>query len=241
MIPAYFEHDNFHGVDGFADLHHDHIPDVSIVKNEHASIVVGKFLRENPGKITYMALGPLTTLALAIELHPDFSKNVKELAIMGGNNKAVGNTPNAAEFNFFFDPEAAFIVLEKCKSPIILLPWETCLLPQIPMLWRQDILGGIDNPTLQLIDRAERKTYAKRTMWLSCDGFLAAAYLYPECIKKREWFHSTIELHGKRTRGQLVLDHRNKHLPTYESNVTVIEDICGDALMKIFLNAAKEM
>lgn len=134
MIPAYFIHDNFHGVDGFADLEHDREPDISIVQKEHASIAIGKFLRENPGEICIMALGPLTTVALAIELYPDFSKNLKELAVMGGNNRAVGNTPNAAEFNFFFDPESAFIVLEKCKCPIIILPWETCLLPQIPMV-----------------------------------------------------------------------------------------------------------
>lgn len=44
---------------------------------------------------------------------------------------AVGNTPNTAEFNFYYDPEAAYIVLEKSKCPIMILPWETCLIPQI--------------------------------------------------------------------------------------------------------------
>lgn len=102
-------------------------------------------------------------------------------------------------------------------------------------------MGSIKHPTLQLIGKAERKTYAKRTMWLSCDGFLAAAYLYPECIKKQDLFQGTVELHGKRTRGQLVLDHRNKHSSSYETNIVVIEDLCAKILMSTFWNAAKEM
>lgn len=32
-----------------------------------------------------MALGPLTNLAIAINVDPNFEKNVKDLFIMGGN------------------------------------------------------------------------------------------------------------------------------------------------------------
>ena len=44
---------------------------------------------------------------------------------MGGTSKAEGNmTPNT-EFNFWYDPEAAHIVLKSFKN-IRIIPWETC-------------------------------------------------------------------------------------------------------------------
>ena len=33
----------------------------------------------------------------------------------------------SAEFNFYFDPESAYVVLNQLGCPITLLPWEVCL------------------------------------------------------------------------------------------------------------------
>ena len=83
-----------------------------------------------------------------MKMYSDLADNVKEIFIMGGNFSGtlrtqlkkisraltkncclsgVGNTlRRCAEFNFCFDPEAAFIVLTKAKCPITILPWEPC-------------------------------------------------------------------------------------------------------------------
>lgn len=58
--------------------------------------------------------------------------NTKELYIMGGNHKGVGNVTPAAEFNFLADPEAAHIVLAGFRGLIYVLPWEACLALKIP-------------------------------------------------------------------------------------------------------------
>lgn len=50
---------------------------------------------------------------------------------MGGNINGIGNTTSSAEMNFYKDPEAAHIVLSTAECPITLLPWETCLDPDI--------------------------------------------------------------------------------------------------------------
>jgi purine nucleosidase len=62
-----------------------------------------------PGEITLVATGPLTNVALAVRRHPPLVRQVADFVIMGGS-AGRGNTTPAAEFNIWWDPEAAAIV-----------------------------------------------------------------------------------------------------------------------------------
>jgi inosine-uridine nucleoside N-ribohydrolase len=64
-----------------------------------------------PGKVTILAIGPLTNIALLLRQRPDLETKIGSLVFMGGSVNAPGNSSKAAEFNFWFDPEAARIVL----------------------------------------------------------------------------------------------------------------------------------
>jgi purine nucleosidase len=64
-------------------------------------------LRGNPGEVTWVALGPLTNLALAVEADPEACRRVRQIVVMGGAPDGVGNVTPAAEFNLWVDPEAA--------------------------------------------------------------------------------------------------------------------------------------
>jgi inosine-uridine nucleoside N-ribohydrolase len=61
----------------------------------------------NPGKVTFIAIGPMTNLAIALRLRPDIATKIHALVFMGGAVDVPGNTTKTAEFNFWFDPEAA--------------------------------------------------------------------------------------------------------------------------------------
>ncbi|KAL8491671.1 hypothetical protein ACS0TY_023316 [Phlomoides rotata] len=63
-----------------------------------------------PGKITVVALGPLTNIALAVQADPEFVKNVGQIVLLGGAFSVNGNVNPAAEANIFGDPDAADIV-----------------------------------------------------------------------------------------------------------------------------------
>jgi inosine-uridine nucleoside N-ribohydrolase len=63
-----------------------------------------------PGEITIVALGPLTNLAVAMQLEPTLSTQLAEIVLMGGNAFVGGNASPAAEANILNDPEAADIV-----------------------------------------------------------------------------------------------------------------------------------
>jgi len=69
-----------------------------------------------PHQITILEAGPMTNLALAIRIDPEFAGLAKELIFMGGMidgnlSQVTEDADNYSDFNFIFDPEAAHIVL----------------------------------------------------------------------------------------------------------------------------------
>lgn len=174
-------------------------------------------------EVTVICLGPLTNLALLYKMFPDSSKKIKDIFIMGGNRHGVGNITRAAEFNFYCDPEAAFIVFQSSPCLINLLPLETVRSSNpIPKSWRFDVIGTIDNDITRLLNPIEEKAYKKCEEWLPFDTYCAASFIDPSIVRRREDFHMTIELNGRLTRGQVVIDHIEEN---EFKNVTVIEEI----------------
>lgn len=84
--------------------------------DEDAAHFLIRTVHAHPHRVTILAAGPLTNLALAIRLDPTFAATAGELVFMGGlldTNllQVTGNADFNSDFNFLFDPEAAHIVL----------------------------------------------------------------------------------------------------------------------------------
>lgn len=95
-----------------------------------------RMVRKYPGQITIIACGPMTNLALAQRLDPEFAGMARELVYMAGSlnprqvldNRSAAdfarefvNTPRR-EFNIRFDPEAASIVSRSPWRKITVVP-----------------------------------------------------------------------------------------------------------------------
>lgn len=83
-------------------------------------------VERNPHQTTILALGPMTNVALALLTRPAIAPLIKQIVFMGGNLKAPGNSTKAAEFNFFFDPEAARIVLRSAVPRKVMFALDIC-------------------------------------------------------------------------------------------------------------------
>jgi inosine-uridine nucleoside N-ribohydrolase len=83
-------------------------------------------VERNPGRVTILALGPMTNVALALLSRPAIAPRIKQIVFMGGNLKAPGNVTKAAEFNFWFDPEAARIVLRSAIPKKVMFALDIC-------------------------------------------------------------------------------------------------------------------
>jgi purine nucleosidase len=83
-------------------------------------------VERHPGDITIFAVGPLTNIALALRLHPEIETRIKQIVMMGGNVGSPGNASPLAEFNFWFDAEAARLVLRSRIPKKILFDLDIC-------------------------------------------------------------------------------------------------------------------
>lgn len=104
----------------WADPHHT--PDLpegnptTLPARETAAECYVRLARARPGEIALWTAGPLTNVALACRLDPEFPRRIRELHFMGGafqprtDAREFRHTPRR-EFNLRFDPEAAQIVL----------------------------------------------------------------------------------------------------------------------------------
>jgi inosine-uridine nucleoside N-ribohydrolase len=79
--------------------------------NKHAVDFLAERLLGADRPITLFALGPLTNLALLLALHPEATRGIERIVLMGGAIGA-GNQTASAEFNIWIDPEAAALVFE---------------------------------------------------------------------------------------------------------------------------------
>lgn len=92
----------------------------------HAVNFIIDTVRANPGEVTIAAIGPGGNLALAVRMAPDIVPLIKRVVYMGGSFFQQGNVTPAAEFNWYFDPEAARIAVHTPFKEQIILGLDVC-------------------------------------------------------------------------------------------------------------------
>ena len=148
-----------HGADGLGDLVWDE-PQVP----EHELDAVDlqyRLITEAP--TTIVAIGPLTNLANLLSRYPQAESLVERVVIMGGASFE-GNVTPAAEFNIWFDPEAAAAVAA-ARWPMTFMPLD---------LTHQALLNDEGLAHLRGLDTAV--------------GHRVAAMLEPYALFHDEWY-----------------------------------------------------
>ncbi|WPG37936.1 nucleoside hydrolase [Variovorax sp. EBFNA2] len=93
----------------------------TVVQRKSAVDFIIDTVKANPNEITILAIGPLTNIALAAKKSPEIVPLIKKIIYMGGAVDVPGNTTHFAEFNWWFDPEAAQFVV-RLPIPQVVVP-----------------------------------------------------------------------------------------------------------------------
>jgi purine nucleosidase len=196
-----------HGMDGFGDTGYA-APGLA-PQAEHAALAMLRLSHAHPGELTFVMLGPLTNLALALRLDPTLPSRVPRLVIMGGAVTGRGNTRIPVEFNIGFDPEAAQVVFSTWPR-FELVDWEAVLRHGLPHVDVGRWLAGGD-PRARFYDAISRKTREwsegrRGSDWHSADGLAMAVVLEPEHVVEWQERPVAIETGGSLSRGATVVD-----------------------------------
>jgi len=94
-----------------ARLHHPHAGDKLICD----------LVRQYPGEVTVIVMGPCTVLARALDRDPEAVKLLHRVVVLGGTWREPGNAGPVTEFHFACDPQAARQIVN-CGAPVTLIP-----------------------------------------------------------------------------------------------------------------------
>ncbi|TCD71568.1 hypothetical protein EIP91_007315 [Steccherinum ochraceum] len=240
----------FHGRDGLGDISKrfpeyntatyapgDDHPHLVLTNKSGVDVALDLIQSEPSESISYLVLGPMTTLAQVVKKSGEtFKQRIGRVICMGGALDVPGNTSPVAEFNFFADPYAVHSLLTPSPtsdfplSKFLLLPLDITTPHELPFPYYSSII----DPTFSIRGRRTdpdkpltsfTSAFLERTREVMMSFGKAAMELHDICVvwcaidhpsltdPSGPWKFSkrefTIERTGEITRGMLVIDWRD--------------------------------
>lgn len=188
------------------------------------------------GKLTVIALGPMTNLATTLMKYPDFAGRVARiLMIVGGSEH--GNVTPAAEFNAYADPEAA-AMLFRCGAPLVMLGLDVCMkahaYPQ-----ELEAVFAPDTPQANFLRDAHRFSLRASARFgldrLRSGDSCAVLYAANPQLFTGVRCGVAVETRGRYTRGKTVVDAVTDHKFDFE-NALFIYGVDREEFLKKMAN-----
>jgi len=210
-----------------------------IVKQEkltgNASEKIIEIVRNNPNKISILAIAPETNIANAFITDPELPSLIKEIIIMGGAISVPGNKNRVGEFNIFVDPDATDIIFNADVKKI-LIPLDVCNevffgIKDFDKLKNSPLYEPIKNMMGFYIQGIQ--TFEKTNGALMYDPLAAYYLINPKAFKIMP-MDIKIETKSELTRGMTVADKRTWGDKKY--NVDVAVSVDKKAFTKDFFN-----
>lgn len=127
-------------------------PSISPVDGDAVDFII-RTLKENPGEVTVLAIGPCTNIAAAIRKCPGIEKLAKGIVYMGGCFFEDASTTTYAEFNVLYDPEAAAVCFRAGFPSQTIVSLDVCNKVVMSSAEYLDLYGRISDPALAEIFR----------------------------------------------------------------------------------------
>ena len=166
-------------------------PTIKAIDEDAAHFLVRQ-VHAHPHEVTIYAAGPLTNIALAISIDPEFASLTKGIALMGGSLNPQTDDPEFAtnprhEFNLWFDPEAAHIVLRADWPRIDVTTADVSL--KAP--FSKEMLDAIAKSNTRAARYINAWSQDRYYMW---DEFAACSWIDPSLVTKENKIYLDVDL-----------------------------------------------
>ena len=212
------------------------------IQKNYAAVELARRIVQAPDEITILALGPLTNIALAIRLEPQFVKHVREIIFMGGIVAGHGNVSAVATANVLNDSEAAKIVFNAGFRCLTMVGQDvtrsTRMLPERRERLRQ--AGGEIAEFLYEITRYYGNSYTREQIpGFPVHDLLVMIYALRPALFKTRLLHVDVETEGALTEGMTVADFRpySKVKPNVNVCLKADADTIFDWYEKVIMTA----
>ena len=205
-----------------------------------AAMFIVDAVKKADSKVTLLPVGPLTNIALALKLDPTIVNNIEEIILMGGGH-AVFNHTSASEFNIWFDPEAAEVVLQS-GAKITMVPCDATH-PASLSLDDAKALRGLHTPQADFaasllqhrveLHNVDGQLGGAKDLATMHDVLVVAYLLDPSVITDIRFMRVDVDCGGGYADGQTLCDTRA--LPTKPRNCHVALDADPKKLAQILL------
>jgi purine nucleosidase len=198
-------------------------PTTKAAKEDAAHFLV-RMVNKYPHEVTIYEGGPLTDLALAQALDPNFASLAKELVLMGGSINPVTDDPEFTktphrEFNLWMDPEASRRVLRA--------PWPRIVVTTVDISIKtrmNDSMFALISkslaPSAQYVAKFSKPNYLY--LW---DELAADAWLDPAIITRSEKMYMDVSIDHGPTYGDTLVYPAANPPKSHGPLVEVQEDV----------------
>jgi inosine-uridine nucleoside N-ribohydrolase len=190
-------------------------------------------VRAHPHQVTIYAAGPLTNIALALAIDPEFAQLTQGITIMGGSLSPVTDDPEFAthprhEFNFWFDPEAAHLTFRAKWPRIDLTDVDISIKTQFSQAIYDQIKSS-PSPAAQYIAKYTHEFYY---LW---DELEAVALIDPTIITREQMLYVDVDISRGPDYGD-TLTWTKENKPAAEMTpVHVQQDVDAARFYKLFV------
>jgi purine nucleosidase len=208
-------------------------PHIQAAAGTAAEFII-KMVHKYPGEVVLWAGGPLTNYALALKLDPEVAMLAKEFVMMGGglyaNKGAIdpGAIDARREFNWWFDPEAARIVLRAPWKKVTITPIDISVKTRFTPAMKATI-SKAGTPLTQYLDKYSLPGY----MW---DEIAGAALIDPSIITGQKQLYMDVDIDHGASYGKTLFWDSKAQVPPYLRVANVQFDIDAEKFYKIYID-----
>lgn len=213
--------------------------------NQHAVDFIIDQVKRYPGEVNLFVLGPATNIALAVRKAPEIVPLIKRVIYMGGAIDVPGNTSPAAEFNWWFDPEAIKIALRTPFKEQIIVPLDIAERVYYTKREYDRIVSAKETPIVKMFKDLQGPRFAQNPEYRSFvwDALTSAIFLRPQIATRIEERFIDIDTNYGPNYGRSIGYHesRNRTLsnpdnyPVGSQRVKILFDIDQEAFWDLYV------